>query len=349
MAKPRFRALVLCAGFGTRLRPLTWDLAKPLLPLCGEAVAGHTLRCLQKAGCQAAILNLHHRPEDVPQAFGRSYNGLPLEYSPEEEILGTFGALAPRRDVLEDCDAVVLINGDSWCDWPIRRIVDQHLRRGADATLLLLARPPKKTLGGGIVIDGRGSILQMREMEKRQGPEMGRFAFAGLHVISPRLLKRVEPRCGDILESLYQPLLHEGAKLETMKLPRSSPWHDLGTPGRYHAAAVDVLRGRGLFRLFGRQRSFLSPLARVGKSAQIQASSVERGVEVGSGTRLEGTVVLEGAKVGEGCRIRSSIVGPGVILPASSEVEQRMITRYDKRHELQPHESQMGDLVYTPL
>ncbi|MEO1083593.1 MAG: sugar phosphate nucleotidyltransferase, partial [Acidobacteriota bacterium] len=60
MAKPRFRALVLCAGFGTRLRPLTWALAKPLLPLSGEAVAGHTLRRLGQAGCEVAVVNLHH-------------------------------------------------------------------------------------------------------------------------------------------------------------------------------------------------------------------------------------------------------------------------------------------------
>ncbi|MEO1367052.1 MAG: NDP-sugar synthase [Acidobacteriota bacterium] len=353
MAKPRFRALVLCAGFGTRLRPLTWALAKPLLPLAGEAVAGHTLRHLGQAGCEAAVVNLHHRRGDIPRSFGRSYRGLPIEYSDEEEILGTYGALAPRRALLEDCDAVVLINGDSWCEWPIRKIVRQHVGRGADVTLLLLPKSPEKALGGGIAVDGRGNVLQMRDMEKRSGDITGRFIFAGLHVISPRILKRIEARSGDILESLYQPLLQEGASLQTMKLSRGRRWHDLGTPGRYHAASIDVLRRSGLGGIIdglsGSRRSSLSTLSRVESGAKVGLSAVERGVHVGKGATVKGSVLLEGAQIGAGCRIHSSIVGPDVRLPASSEVERRMVTRLDKRHELRDDESVIGDLVYTPL
>lgn len=335
------------------MRPLTWSLAKPLLPLCGETVAGRTLQRLGAAGCEAAVVNLHHRPEDIPRTFGRSYRGLPLVYSHEEDhILGTYGALAPRRELLEACEAVVLINGDSWCEWPIRKIVRHHLRSGAAATLLLLPKSPDKALGGGIAVDAKGRILQMRDMEKRSGDITGRFIFAGLHVISPRVLKGIEAKPGDILESLYQPLLEEGAHLSTMKLSRRRRWHDLGTPGRYHAAFLDVLRGRDLRILgktFGPDRSSLSPLARLEAGSRVRNSALERGVFVGEGAEIKNSMALEEAHIGAGCRIRSSIVGPGVRLPPSSEVEQRMITRLDKRHELRDDESVMGDLVYTPL
>ncbi|MEO1088906.1 MAG: NDP-sugar synthase, partial [Acidobacteriota bacterium] len=237
--------------------------------------------------------------------------------------------------------------------WAIGARWRRHRGAGADATLLLLPKSPEKALGGGIAVDRWGNVLQMRDMEKRSGDITGRFIFAGLHVLSPRIVKRIEARSGDILESLYQPLLQEGASLQTMKLSRGRRWHDLGTPGRYHAASLDVLRGRGLTglvkRLSGSRNASISSLSRVETGAKIRLSAVERGVSVGEGATVKASVLLEGARVGAGCRIHSSIVGPDVHLPASSEVEQRMITRHDKRHELRTDESVIGDLVYTPL
>ena len=345
MKKKRIRALVLCAGFGTRLRPLTWWLPKPLLPIAGEPVAGHTLRALHSAGCEAAVINTHHRAEDLPQAFGRSYRGLALEYSHESEIQGTYGALAPPRDLLTKSDAVVLVNGDSFCRWPIRKILAHHFRQGADATLLLLAKAPESALGGGIAVDAGGRVVQMRELTKGPGEIKRRHGFAGLHVLSPHLLERIESRPGDIIEDLYQPLLEEGGRIETKVLPRRIRWHDLGTPGRYHAASLDALRGR----FFARQKNSISPLAKVAEAVALDRCLVDRGAQIGRGASLKDCVVLEGAQIGDQCRIRSSIIGPGVVVAPSTEVEKRLMTRYDKRHELAPSESQMNDLVFTPL
>ena len=153
MSQPRFRALVLRAGFGTRLRPLTWWLAKPLLPIGAESVAGHTLSMLRRAGCEAAVINLHHRAEDLPGALGRDYRGLALEYSHEQPVQGTSGALYAPRDFLAESDGIVLVNGDSFCPWPVRKVLAHHRKRGADATLLLLPGEPKSVLGGGIAVD----------------------------------------------------------------------------------------------------------------------------------------------------------------------------------------------------
>lgn len=350
MSKPRFRALVLCAGLGTRLRPLSWWLPKPLLPIAGEPVVGHTLDSLRAAGCEAAVINLHHRPEDLPRALGRSYGGLALEYSHEEHIQGTCGALAPPRDLLAQSDAVVLVNGDSLCRWPLRKVLAHHFRRDADATLLLLPRAPESSLGGGIAIDAGGRVVQMRELEKGPGDIASRHGFAGLHVLSTRLLERVESRPGNIIEDLYQPLLQEGGRIETKILSRHARWHDLGTPGRYHAASLEALGARGMSAIFARRRrNSASPLATIAEGASIDRCLLDRGVRIGHGASLQDCVVLEGAQIGEHCRIRSSIIGPSVRLAPSSEVEKRLMTRHDKRHELAPSESQMGDLVYTPL
>ena len=349
MGKKRIRGLVLCAGFGTRLRPLTWWLPKPLLPIAGEPVAGHTLRALHSAGCEAAVINTHHRAEDLPQAFGRSYRGLALEYSHESEIQGTYGALAPPRDLLMESDAVILVNGDSFCRWPIRKILAHHFRQGADATLLLLAKAPESALGGGIAVDAVGRVVQMRELPKGPGEIVRRHGFAGLHVLSPRLLERIDSRPGDIIEDLYQPLLQDGGRIETKVLPRRTRWHDLGTPDRYHAASLDALRARFFTRWRRSGSPSTSPLARIGEAVSLDRSMVDRGARIGRGATLKDCVVLEGAQIGEQCRIHSSIIGPGVVVAPSTEVEKRLITRFDKRHELAPNESQMNDLVFTPL
>ena len=343
MARPRLRALLLTAGFGTRLRPLTYSLPKALLPVGGRTVVGHTLIGLARFGCQGAVLNLHHLPDRIPTHFGRSYAQMALEYSPEPEILGTFGALHGPRSFLADCDAVLLINGDSLCQWPVRKVVAEHLKSGADATLLLLERAPEKSLGGGIGVTADGRVAQLRDLAAAPGLEPAKQRiFAGLHVLSPALLDRVEPRFGDILTDLYQPLLQAGGTIRTLTTRRA--WHDLGTPSRYLNAALQVLdRGwRGV-------RSAVSPLASVDAGARVRHSSIERGVRVGKDAVIDGSVLLEGAAVGDGCRLVRSIVGPGVRVPSGSDVDNRMMTRADKRHELTEHESMIGDLIYTSL
>ena len=106
----RIRGFVLAAGYGERLRPLTHFLPKPLLPIAGEPVIGHTLRTLAAARCEAVAVNLHHLPEAIPRQLGTSYHGLPLAYSFEEEIQGTLGALHPQLDFLAAADLVLLVN-----------------------------------------------------------------------------------------------------------------------------------------------------------------------------------------------------------------------------------------------
>lgn len=338
---PRVRALVLAAGHGTRLRPLTLYAPKPLLPVVGEPIVGHTLRALSTFGCEAALLNLHHLPHMLPAHLGKSWYGMPIDYSWEEEIQGTLGALYPTRDFLAGADAALLINGDSLCPWPLRALVRRHVRTGADVTLLVLARGPDAGLGGGIGVDRGGRVVQMRDMEAA-GEVVSRHVFAGVHVLSPRILNRVEEGPGDIIGDFYQPLLQEGAVIQT--LPTRRRWHDLGTPTRYLDACLDQARG-GWFR----RRPAVSPLARIDPGASAVGSVIEIGAEVADGASIRDSVILEGARIGAGSRIQRCIVGPEVQLPGSSEVEGRMINRYDKRHRVGETESIMGDLVYTPL
>ncbi len=335
--------MVLTAGHGMRLRPLTLFVPKPLLPVCGEPVVGHTLRQLARLGCQAAVLNLHHLPEAIPAHLGKSYFGLPLRYSPEAEIQGTLGALYPQRGFLAAGDPVLVVNGDTLCRWPWRRFLRRHLRSQADVTLLLHRRPPDESLGGTVGVGAGGRVVQLRDSVP-QGKVVRQCVFAGAHLLSPAVLDRLTAGPGDIIESLYLPLLREGKRI--MGCLTAARWHDLGTPERYLRANLDWARSRWLR---WRHRSRISPLANVHPTAVVVRSIVDAGAVVGEGARLEGSVLLPGAEVAAGSWIRGSILGPAVRLSAAANIDRRMINRVPVGHKPSANESVMGELIYTPL
>ncbi len=344
MSSPRLRALVLTAGFGTRLRPLTFFLPKALLPICGEAVAGHTLRQLAGAGCESAVLNLHHLGDAVSDHFGPEAHGMPIAYSPEAEIQGTLGALYPLRDHLVEADLVLLINGDTLCSWPLKTMIRHHLRSQADVTMLLHRKSPREALGGPVGVDARNRVVRLRDSEP-VGEVHRRHLFMGAHILAPRLLESVEEKPADIVGDLYIPLLREKGRIQGVVTARR--WHDLGTPERYLAASLDWARSR---RLPGfRSRGVVSSLAEVDESATLHRAVVEAGAAVRAEARIGRSVILSGAIVARGCTVRSSVIGPDVELPPAASIEHRLVTRVRSGVQLAARDSVMGDLVYTPL
>lgn len=343
-ARPRVRALVLTAGYGTRLRPLTETIAKPLLPVNGRAVAAHSLDALVAVGCERAVLNLHHLGDRVRAHFGDTWRGMPIDYSEEPEILGTLGALVPHRSVLGDADVVLMINGDALCTWPLERLIRRHLASAAAATLLLHGRVPAATYGGGVGIDGEGRVTKLRDAPA-SGPVVHRQVFTGAHALDPGLLATLPSSPGDIVSDLYIPLLAAGNKVASLTTKRR--WHDLGTPARYHRAVIDW--SRGLWPAAWWRGRRVAPSAQVAGSARLRATIVEHGVRVGEHARLERAVLLDDAVVGAGCRVERSVLGPGVMLPDSTSLQGRLVVRHVPGTSLPEGSSQLGELVLTPL
>jgi len=337
----RVRALVLAAGLGTRLRPLTAGIPKPLLPVRGEPILFHTLRRLAAAGCEAAAINLHHGAEQVPRLLGKELAGLPLTYSEEPLLLGTLGAFAPLRDFFAAADLALLVNGDSLCRWPLVPLVRHHRERGALATLLLAARADPAQFGGGVTVGRGGALLALRPTGGAVAAAPGalgaapagtaepaataaprRRVFAGAHVLSRRLLQRIAAGGSlrvpaDIVLDLYEPLLTaQPGCLATLTTARH--WHDLGTPRRYLTAVLDWAQAGGHGR-------WISPAAEVSPLAAVRRASVEAGSRIADGAVVEGSVLLPGARVGAGCEVRDSILGPGAELPAGSHVAGQLV------------------------
>jgi mannose-1-phosphate guanylyltransferase len=337
---------VLAAGLGTRLRPLTESTPKPLLPVVGMPILGHTLAQLAAAGCEAVAINLHYEGERIRQHFGDTFCGIPLTYSEEPELLGTGGALYPLREFFAPATLILLINGDSLCRWPLKRLIRAHQTDGlAAATLLLTRRPDPQAFGGGVGIGRQGDILSFRTGDPERGPVAHRRVFAGAHVFSPALLERLGPGPSDIVRDLYSPLLAEGGRLGAVSTGRS--WHDLGTPRRFLEATLDWARGAGPERLW--RRSWVSPEAGIGAGARLASSSVEAGARVGEGSRVERSVLLPGSRVGEGSTLHEVILGPGAVVPPGSWVERRIVTRRREGAAPSLEDSVVAGVVYTPL
>lgn len=314
---PSLRGVILAAGLGLRLRPLTNEIPKPLLPVAGRPILLRTLSSLARAGCEAVAINLHHLGSRIRAEIGSSYRGTPIEYFDEPEILGTLGALPPMRSFLRPAGLVVLVNGDSLCRWPVESLVARHLATGPRATLLLATRPDPAELGGGIGIDRTGRVVQMRN-----APPIGivarRRGFAGMHVFAPELLAEVPEGPADIVESLYIPLLEKGERIESFST--RALWHDLGTRQRYLDGALAWVAGRP-------RGSWISPSAEISPTALIGRSIVEAGCRVEAGVSIEGSVLLPGAAIGAGSRLRSALLGPGVRVPAGGTVEGELLVR----------------------
>jgi NDP-sugar pyrophosphorylase family protein len=342
------RALVLAAGLGTRLRPLTDVTPKPLLPVAGLPILGHTLQQLAAAGCEAAAINLHHQGEQIRERFGDSFAGMPLVYSEEPELLGTLGALHPLKSFLGAANQIVLINGDSLCRWPLRKLIrryHRHQANGALAALLLSAAAPVARFGGGVGIDHAGRILSFRPEDPVVGEVVRRHVFAGAHILSSRLLDRVGPGVSDIVRDLYIPLLAEGRKLTALVTNR--PWHDLGTPQRFLDAVVDWARAGWPERLW--RRAWVSPEAVIERGAKVRHAAVEAGAKVGEGAQVERSVLLPGARVGKGSVVRESILGFGAAVPPGTWVERRVIMPQREGFAPGADDSVVGNAVFTPF
>lgn len=316
---PRLRALVLAAGRGERLRPLTLELPKPLLPVGGKPLAAWSLDRLADVGCDAAALNLHHLGDAVRARFGGAYGRLPLVYSEERELLGTGGALPPLRDFLGAARIVLLVNGDSLCRWPLAALVAAHRRSGARATLLVHRGADPRAFGGGVAVEGDRIVAFRRGTLAWETARCHRV-FAGAAALAPELLARLPDGPSDIVSALYEPMLVAGEPIAAVATSR--PWFDLGTPARYLAAAL-------AWGLAGRpdRSALVLAEAEVDATARLRSSIVERGARVGAGARLVRTLVLPGARVGAGARLTGTIVGPDVDISPEAELHDVMVTR----------------------
>lgn len=340
------RAVVLAAGEGRRLRPLTLDVPKPLLPVLGRPILEHTLEQLAALGCDSAAINLHHLGDQIEAHFGTRYKGMPLHYSHEERLLGTSGALAAMREFLAPADLVIVINGDSYCHWPLKQMLRRHRRKHPAATLLVTRRADPRQFGGGVGVDRKGRIVSFAPGEDF-APVKRRRVFAGAHILEPELVGRLPEGPSDFIADLYRPILESGSE-EILAVTSGREWDDLGTPRRYLRGTLSAVRGRGLRRLIG-GGSWIAKGCRIDGSARLHHAVVERKTTIEAGAEIRNSVLLRGSTVEAGAQLSHCIVGFSVEIPAGANISGRLVTRRRPGQTVPEGSSVLGGLVFTPL
>jgi NDP-sugar pyrophosphorylase family protein len=308
--------MVLAAGLGQRMRPLTLLRAKPVLPVLGRPLVAFTLQKLARAGVREAIVNLHHLPETITAALGDGRRfGLRIRYASEPVILGTGGGPRAVRDFFGS-EPVLLVNGDVFFGLDLGELVARHRRSGALATLAL-RRHPDPGAYSTVVSDRRGRILSIAGRPRAASGVDS--MFAGAHVLEPRLLERLPAGASDSVRDLYIPLLAEGANLAGVR--SSAAWYDFGRPALYRDAQLRLLGGRG--------ERLVAASASVSATAQVRRSVVGARARVGAGARVERSVLWDGARVEAGARAVRAIVTTGAVVRTGERAESVIVMKAD--------------------
>jgi NDP-sugar pyrophosphorylase family protein len=290
--------MVLAAGLGLRMRPLTLLRAKPVLPVLNRPLLHWTLERLARHGVTDAIVNVHHLPETVRSAVGDgSALGVRVRYSFEETILGRGGGPRLVRDFFGS-EPFLLVNGDVVFDLNITSLVARHAAERARVTLALRPNPDPRVYGPVVTgPDGRVRSIAGRPRRARGTVSL----FTGIQVLDPALLDRLPDGASDILD-VYGPLVEEGEVVQGIRV--RGTWYDLGAPSLYLAAQLRLLASRG-------DGALVHPLARVEPGARIQGSVVGARARVGAGALVSRSVLWEDSVVAPGARVRGSIVTSG--------------------------------------
>ena len=328
------KAMLLSAGFGMRMRPLSLTLPKPAVPVLGRPIAVQILNRLARCGVIEAVMNLHHLAGVVRQMLGSGADaGLPpIRFSFEETILGTAGGQAKAAPMLRGEGLILVRNCDFLSDIDIKAAVDVHRRSGLLATLVLApARPGYST----VKVDGLGRVLSLAGKPACDPARVaGEFLFTGCHVIEERLLDRIpEGQPSDIVRDVYWPLAAEG---QLGSVLHGGFWWEFGSPELYLEGSLRLLdlpaEQRRQIALHDPVQEMSHGWAAIGTSARVSDTvKVDGHAALGFASYISDRVVLRDsvvmpeAWIGPDCRLTRTIVAPGVEVPAGFSIENAVV------------------------
>ena len=325
-------AVVLAGGEGTRLRPLTNDLPKPVLPVANRPFFEYMLDHLREAGVTRVIMALGYRAEPLIESFGdgRAY-GLRIDYEVEQAPLGTSGAV--RALLPELRETFLVLNGDCLTSVDVAAMVEQHVERREYATLAVHSVDDPSRYGV-VVLDGIGYVN--RFLEKPKGPRFPAHTVnSGVYVLEPEMFNFIGDGFSMFEKDLFPAALMSGVEIG------SFPWEgyfmDMGTPESFLQLNRDVLTGAApahrppaepaIAPRIHESANVSGPVnygesVTVGANARIIGPVVlGDGVTVGDSARVEDSVVLAGGRVGAGATVNGAIIAQGAVVPDGATVE----------------------------
>lgn len=298
-------ALVLTAGLGTRLRPLTDVRAKAAVPVNGESLAGRVARWLASHGFIDQVFNLHHHPASVASCLGDGSGfGARIRYSWEQPVLGSAGGPRHALPLLTDGGDTrfLIVNGDTLTDVDPDALIQRHESSGALITMALIPNPaPQKYGGVSVTAEGYVGGFTMR------GPQSAGHHFIGVQVVEAGAFAPLEDNVPhESVGALYPALMRQSPRAVAAFVSEAS-FSDIGTPADYLGTSLALARREG--------DRLVSPRAQVASSAVLERTALWDDVIVERGVRLTDCIVADGARVPENASFARSAIVPGGTRP----------------------------------
>ncbi|MHB9133177.1 MAG: sugar phosphate nucleotidyltransferase [Armatimonadota bacterium] len=301
------KGMILAAGRGTRLGPLTESLPKPLLPVANQPVMAHGLHCLHRLGITDVCVNVSYRAQQIMDTFGDGHEyGIALQWSVEDEPTGTAGGFKGVQDRLGD-DVVVVIAGDAMLDVDLSPLLAAHQASGAFASLATVrVEDPSRY---GVVVTGEdGRIIRFQE-KPAPGTEISRQANTGIYIFDPGIFDLIPAgEFADFALHIFPEILRQG--LPFYAHPVQGYWTDIGNPGEYLLANLDYLAGR---------------ICVEGRGCRVDSSLIMPDAVTGK-AQLTNCIIGDNAALDAGCKLTNCVVWPETTLRKPLSLSSAVLT-----------------------
>lgn len=307
------KAMIMAAGVGSRLMPMTSDIPKPMIPVANRPLMENTVQLLSQHGIREIIANLHYHGDVIRNYFAEGGSrGVNLVYSPEEQLMGTAGGVRKCDWFLDD--TFVVISGDALTDIDLGKLLAEHQRRGALATIAL--KPVEDVEQFGVVVtDNDGRVVQFQEKPRPQ-EALSRTANTGIYIFEPEIFKLIpKNEFYDFGKQLFPYLVKIAAPFYGVSI--GEYWCDVGNIKTYRQANADVICGQvkvpytgELWSVDKQSSLLLGEGASLGRDVAIKGQVViGPGCKIGAGARIENSVIWNDTVVGQNTIIKDSVIG----------------------------------------
>ncbi len=327
------KSMVLAAGLGTRLRPLTGSISKPMAPIVNRPVMYHILRLIKKHGFDEAVANLHYHPHAITNYFGRGQKlGVELRYSLEPELLGTAGGVKNVQKFFGD-NTFLVISGDALTDMDLTKFLRQHKQAGGIASLALKeVEDPGRF---GVVIRDKGNRIIGFQEKPDPGEELSRLCNCGIYLFEPAIFDYIpKDTFYDFGKQLFPELVAKSIPFYGFKT--DGYWNDVGSLEQYRIGNFDALTGKVKVKVPGKERQpgiYIGKATRISTSAKIKPPvllgdycrvgenvSLSGPLIIGdhsvieAGASLEGVIKWGAVQTGAGAKVMGGIIGKGAYI-----------------------------------
>ncbi len=296
------KAVILAGGEGTRLRPMTCNLPKPLVPVAGKPVLEYILTLLAENGCDEAVIAVHYRYEKIERHFSQGrFMGIKIRFSRETEPLGTAGCV--KKAAADFNDDFVVISGDAICDFKLSEAFEFHRKNNADATII--TRRVDDPREYGLIIQNDNRITDFCEKPSYVNCRSD-LANTGVYIVSPAAIGLIpENEACDFAKNVFPEMLDKNMKL--ISYEETGYWCDMGDIPAYKRCTADILNGR--LKGYERKDKIIGKGCLVDPTALIAGRSViGNNVSIGRNAKIRNAVIMDGAFIGENTTLNDCII-----------------------------------------